>query len=49
MGRGRRRSGTVLIGTGSVVILSRVMPVRFWWFAAGAALIAVGLYMIRCQ
>ena len=51
MGRGRLRwslPGLVCIALGAVIILGMILPKAFWWFLLGAALIALGVYLIRC-
>jgi hypothetical protein len=39
--------GLALIGFGCAIILSMIMPPKFWWFALGVALIAAGLYLMK--
>ena len=51
MGRGRRRGnllGLVCIAVGTAIILGMILPKAFWWFFLGAALIAVGIWLLRC-
>ena len=51
MGRWRRRwllPGLVCIALGVVIILGMILPKAFWWFLIGAALIALGVWLIRC-
>ena len=51
MGRGRRRwclPGLVCIALGALIILGMILPKAFWWFRIGAALIALGVWLIRC-
>lgn len=33
---------------GIVIIFALVLPVGFWWFALAIALIAFGIWLIRC-
>ena len=40
--------GCVAIGAGLVIILSLVLPTEFWWFVFAAALIALGIWCMRC-
>ena len=30
------------------IILALVLPAGFWWFALGGALIAAGVWLLRC-
>ena len=50
--RRRRRTrllpGLICVGVGLVIILSMILPVKFWWFVLGMALIGLGLYLMRC-
>ncbi|MDO4991180.1 MAG: hypothetical protein Q4E45_11825 [Eubacteriales bacterium] len=51
--RGRRNRGSLVgciaIVTGFVIILSLILPSGFWWFAFGAGLIGLGLWLnSRC-
>lgn len=39
--------GIVSIVVGVLIILAMVLPSGFWWFILGAALIAVGLGLLR--
>ena len=49
MRRGRRSIwGCVAILVGLVIILSLVLPGEFWWFIFAAALIALGIWALRC-
>ena len=32
----------------SFIILALVLPAGFWWFALGGALIAAGVWLLRC-
>ena len=34
--------------TGVLIILALVLPAGFWWFALGGALIAAGVWLLRC-
>lgn len=47
-GRGGSVFGCLAIGAGLVIILSLVLPTEFWWFLFAAALIALGIWYIRC-
>ncbi len=40
--------GRITIVAGLLVLLSQILPVGFWWFVLGIALISVGIYMKRC-
>ena len=40
--------GLICLIAGMVIILSMVLPAKFWWFMLGGCLIAVGLYFMRC-
>ena len=40
--------GCVAIGAGLVIICSLVLPGEFWWFIFAAALIALGIWALRC-
>ena len=31
-----------------IIILALVLPAGFWWFALGGALIAAGIWLLRC-
>lgn len=33
---------------GVFIILALVLPAGFWWFALGGALIAAGVWLLRC-
>lgn len=48
--RGHKGSlfGCIAIGAGLLIILSMVLPTEFWWFLFAAALIALGIWYIRC-
>ena len=39
--------GYVAIIAGLVIILSLILPYRFWWFFLGACLIGFGMYLNR--
>ena len=41
-------TGLICIIAGLVIILSMVLPAKFWWFMLGGCLIATGLYFMRC-
>ena len=43
-----RRSGMLAIVLGGAVVLAALLPSRLWPILAGAALIAVGICMIKC-
>ena len=48
-GWGRRcLLGCCAIGLGAVILLALIVPAGFWWFLAGAALIAGGIWYMRC-
>lgn len=50
MRRSRKRGnifGYVAIIAGLVMILSLILPYRFWWFFLGALLIGFGMYLNR--
>ena len=32
----------------AALILALVLPAGFWWFALGGALIAAGVWLLRC-
>ena len=34
--------------SGSSLSLALVLPAGFWWFALGGALIAAGIWLLRC-
>ena len=40
--------GCAAIIAGFVIILSLVLPEAFWWFIFAAALIALGVWFMRC-
>lgn len=40
--------GCIAIFAGIVIILSLVLPTEFWWFIFAAALIALGIWYLRC-
>lgn len=40
-------AGRIAIITGIVIILAMILPVGFWWFALAAALISLGIWIIR--
>ena len=48
----RRRGICFWIGIACVVagvfIILAVLPAGFWWFALGGALIAAGVWLLRC-
>lgn len=51
MKRGRRPRlypGLICLTAGLVIILSMILPVKFWWFLLGSALIGIGVYLMRC-
>lgn len=43
----RKLPGIILTALGLMIILSMILPTAFWWFAFGAALIAVGICMMK--
>lgn len=40
--------GIFCIVVGILIILSMILPAGFWWFALGVALIAAGIWCVRC-
>lgn len=49
----RRRRPTVMFGlicilAGGMIILGMILPKAFWWFLLGVALIAFGVWLLRC-
>ena len=40
--------GCAAIGVGLTILLALILPAGFWWFLFGAALIAFGIWYIRC-
>ena len=40
--------GIACVVTGVFIILALVLPAGFWWFALGGALIAAGVWLLRC-
>lgn len=49
----RRRNRGCFLGWfavlgGVVIIFALVLPAGFWWFALAIALIALGIWLIRC-
>lgn len=40
--------GFAAILAGLFILLTLVLPTNFWWFLAGIALIAAGIWYIRC-
>lgn len=41
--------GTICIASGTMIILSMVLPSGFWWFLLGVGLIGFGFYFnSRC-
>ena len=40
--------GIACMDTGVVIILALVLPAGFWWCALGGALIAAGVWLLRC-
>lgn len=40
--------GVLCIVIGILIILSMVLPSGFWWFGLGIALIAAGVWCVRC-
>jgi len=43
----RKIPGIVITILGLIIILSMILPTGFWWFSFGAALIDVGLCMMK--
>lgn len=43
----RGKVGLALLALGVVVILALILPPGFWLFAAGALLIAAGIWLLR--
>lgn len=43
----RKLAGIILAALGLMIILSMLVPTGFWWFVLGAALIAVGICMMK--
>ena len=41
--------GCVAIVAGLVIIFSLVLPGEFWWFIFAAALIGLGIWVMRCR
>ena len=39
--------GYVLIGIGITIILSLILPTTVWWILFGAAMVAVGVKLIK--
>lgn len=51
MGRRRRPNwmlGMICILVGLFIILGMILPKAFWWFLLGVALVAVGVWLLRC-
>lgn len=46
--RPRTLPGLICLVAGLVIVLSMILPVKFWWFLLGAALIGLGVYFMRC-
>ena len=46
--RPRLLPGLICVCAGLLIILSMVLPVKFWWFLLGLALIGFGTYLMRC-
>lgn len=40
--------GLICLIAGMVIILSMVLPAKFWWFMLGGCLVSLGLYFMRC-
>ena len=40
--------GIACVVAGVFIILALVLPAGFWWFALGGALIAAGVWLLRC-
>lgn len=45
--RGLSALGVVSIALGTVILLSMLLPPGFWWFILGAALIVIGICLLR--
>ncbi len=41
--------GCAAIGAGLVIILALILPAEVWWFLFAVALIAFGLWYLRCH
>ena len=39
--------GCAMIALGIVILLALVLPSKFWWFLAGAGLVAIGVCLSR--
>ncbi len=48
MRRGGSLPGMVIAAVGLMIILSMILPAGFWWFAFGAALIVIGVRIMKC-
>ncbi len=48
-GKGGSTLGCIAIVVGLLIILALVLPTEFWWFIFAAALIALGIWYIRCH
>ena len=47
-GRGHLIPGLICVAVGLAIILSMVLPAKFWWFLLGGVLIGLGFYFLRC-
>ena len=50
----RRRSkgygiGKLFIIVGLIILLSMILPVKFWWFMLGVSLISFGIWYNSCK
>lgn len=49
MRKGRRSLlGCIAIAAGLIIILSLVLPTKFWWFILAAVLVCAGFWYVRC-
>ena len=39
----------IAIVSGTIIILSLILPTQFWWFMLAAALICLGAWLFRCH
>ena len=46
-GANGRAFGWIMIAIGVIIILAMILPAGFWWFALAAALIGVGIWIMR--
>lgn len=45
---GPNRFGGLVLLLGVIIFLEIILPAKFWWLILGVALIAAGIYIIRC-